>query len=615
MSANQTSGSTVVLTAPLTAEPALAQSAVVGTGQSDKKRKLRDRALRPLAVMSLMMTFGYAIAQAQGYTPRETQEGQPVLTDAGKPAYNIIFVISDQRSYRLFAGKDYSLPAIDAIARHGVTFRNHYIASAMCSPSRAAFLSGQPPQVNGVFDQMQYDFVPTLSPDLPNVGSVLKGLGYKTAYFGKFEMDKKILNPEPTVNYSTAAQPYGFDVFGAGGDIGSYPRSGFENDLFIAGESVRWLRETASETRRTGQPFFMVASFVNPHDIMFGNGNIPGQAPVQVAVIPQVIPPPPANSIYQKKWAFTLPASLQESLTAPGMPGALLEYNKGWNGWSGTIPTNRKDMWSIFYNYYLNTIRDEDRALQEIVDVLDDMDLWRDTVVIFTADHGEMGGAHGGLKGKGPFAYEANAHVPLVIAHPAGKAGAATTALTSHIDLLPTFAGLTGLPDANRPAAVKALPGRFFSELLVAPERAGVDAVRPGVLFNYVGVSTVDGDYLNKLMSALAVAVPQPPPPVTQVKLDKRGFLSFVFDGRYKFARYYAPAAFNTPQTLEEILKSNDVQLFDLQSDPDEMRNLVLDLENNRATILRMNSLLNELMAKEVGVNDGRFLPQDIRPK
>ena len=49
---------------------------------------------------------------------------------------------------------------------------------------------------------------------------------------------------------------------------------------------------------------------------------------------------------------------------------------------------------------------------------------------MFTADHGEMAGAHGGLKGKGPFCYEANAHVPLVIAHPAGKAGAATSALT-----------------------------------------------------------------------------------------------------------------------------------------------------------------------------------------
>jgi arylsulfatase len=575
--------------------------------------KIFDRGLRPLAAMSLMMTFGCGIAQAQGYTPRETQEGQSVLTDAGKPAYNIIFVISDQRSYRLFAGKDYSLPAIDAIARHGVTFRNHYIASAMCTPSRAAFLSGQPPQVNGVFDQMQYDFVPTLSPDLPNVGSVLKGLGYKTAYFGKFEMDKKILKPEPTVNYSTAAQPYGFDVFSAGGDTGSYPRSGFENDPFTAGESVRWLREAASETRRTHQPFFMVASFVNPHDIMFGNGNIPGQPPVQVAVVPQVIPPPPANSIYQKKWAFTLPASLQESLTAPGMPGALLEYDKGWNGWSGTIPTNRKDMWSIFYNYYLNTIRDEDRALQEIVDVLDDMDLWRDTVVVFTADHGEMGGAHGGLKGKGPFAYEANAHVPLVIAHPAGKAGATTTALTSHIDLVPTFAGLTGLPEAKRAAAVKGLPGHDFSGLLVDPEKADVHTVRPGVLFNYVGVSTVDGEYLTKLMSSLAERQPQPP--VTQVKLDKRGFLSFAFDGRYKFARYYAPSAFNTPQTLEEILRNNDVQLFDLESDPEEMHNLILQPEKNRATILRMNQLLNDLMAKEVGVNDGHFLPQDIRPK
>jgi arylsulfatase A-like enzyme len=179
-------------------------------------QKCLNHSLRLLTVVSLMTTVGNSFAQAQ--------QGQPVGTEAGKPPYNIIFVISDQRAYRLFAGDDYSLPGIDAIARHGVTFRNHYIASAMCSPSRAAFLSGQPPQVNGVFDQMQYDFVPTLSPDLPNMGSVLKGLGYKTAYFGKFEMDKKILNPEPTINYSTAAQPYGFDVFGAGGDIGSAPR-------------------------------------------------------------------------------------------------------------------------------------------------------------------------------------------------------------------------------------------------------------------------------------------------------------------------------------------------------------------------------------------------------
>ena len=114
------------------------------------KQKLLDHGLRLLAGVSLipMITFGSAMTQAQ--------EGQSLRTDASKPPYNIIFVISDQRTYRLSAEADYSLPAIDTIARRGVRFGNHYIASAMCTASRAAFLTGQPPQVNGLTDQMQY---------------------------------------------------------------------------------------------------------------------------------------------------------------------------------------------------------------------------------------------------------------------------------------------------------------------------------------------------------------------------------------------------------------------------------------------------------------------------
>jgi len=66
------------------------------------------------------------------------------------------------------------------------------------------------------------------------------------------------------------------------------------------------------------------------------------------------------------------------------------------------------------------------------------------------------------------------------------------------------------------------------------------------------------------------------------------------------------------PRTLEEILRNNEVQLFDLQVDPEEMRNLALEPEKNGATILRMNELLNDLLAKEVSVNGGRFLSQII---
>jgi len=243
-------------------------------------QRLGFQALRLVAAASLVMIFAGGLTRAQ-----DDRTGSP--SAGNRPLYNIVFVISDQRSHRLFAGGDYALPAFDAIARRGVSFNNHYIASAMCSPSRASFLTGQPPQVHHVFDQMEYPYTPTLDPSLPNMGSVLKGLGYKTAYFGKFEMDKAILEPKPTVNYSQAVRPYGFDVFSAAGDIGSGPQSGFDNDLFIAGESVRWLRKNADDARRGGKPFFMVASFLNPHDIMYGNANIPGQPVVEKAVSPK----------------------------------------------------------------------------------------------------------------------------------------------------------------------------------------------------------------------------------------------------------------------------------------------------------------------------------------
>jgi arylsulfatase len=239
--------------------------------------------------------------------------------------------------------------------------------------------------------------------------------------------------------------------------------------------------------------------------------------------------------------------------------------------------------------------------------------MWKDTVVVLTADHGDMGGAHGGLRGKGPLCYENNAHVPMVIVHPDAKGGKSCAALTSHLDLLPTFVGLAKIPADKRPQGVKKLPGRDFSALLGDPEKAAGDAIRPGILFNYVQLSTIDADYNVKLF--LAAAQGKRSPDVTEVNLNKRGFLAFTFDGRYKLGRFYAPSAFNTPKTLDELFKHNDVQVFDLKDDPEEMHNLALDREKHKDTILRLNGLLNDLMAREVGVNDGRFLPESIRPK
>src|SRR5215467_2339121 len=114
----------------------------------------------------------------------------PAAGGAARPPYNIIFVISDQEADHLLAEGDFELPARAELRRRGFDFRNHYAAAAMCTPSRAAFISGTPPQVNGVFDQMETGYVPRLRTDRPNMGSVLKGLGYTTAYFGKFELTR-----------------------------------------------------------------------------------------------------------------------------------------------------------------------------------------------------------------------------------------------------------------------------------------------------------------------------------------------------------------------------------------------------------------------------------------
>jgi arylsulfatase len=532
---------------------------------------------------------------------------------AAKPP-NIVLVLSDQEQYRLLPASGYELPARARIAQRGVTFRNHYVAAAMCSPSRAALLTGLPPQRNGVFDQMEYPYVPSLSPDLPNMGSVLKKLGYQTAYFGKFEMNRDVLRTKATVNYSSALEPYGFDTFGTGGDVDSRPDSGYKHDALTAGEVVTWLRTWDVAPSKAKKPFFVVASFLNPHDIMYANANLPGED-VQQGAAHHELTSPPANTLYAAAWPFTLPGSLIERLDAPGMPAALAEYQAGWSGALGFIPTDRADMWRRFYDYYLNMIRDNDAKLGELVAALDEMDLWRDTIVIVTADHGEMGGSHGGLRGKGPFAYEENAHVPFVIVHPDLPAGASDL-LTSHLDVLPTMVGFTGLPEPQRKAATAGLPGHDFSAALAARGAGDANAVRAGVLFNYVAPLTIDAGFCERAIAGGSGIAGKEATDLATLKphLDKRGFLAFAFDGRYKLGRYYAPAGFNTPQTLEELFASNDVQLFDLRDDPGETRNLALDRATNGEVLLRMNGLLNALMAREVGVNDGSFLPEVIRP-
>ena len=138
--------------------------------------------------------------------------------------------------------------------------------------------------------------------------------------------------------------------------------------------------------------------------------------------------------------------------------------------------------------------------------------------------------------------------------------------------------------------------------------------MRDGALFCYNMLAYLDGDFLFKAVDYLqkggnpadikaAGIVPD---------LGKRGAVRSVYDGRYVFARYFSPKQHNRPTTLEELLRLNDVELYDTRTDPYEMNNLAAPAVRNRELLLAMNDKLNRLIDAEVGEDRGQMMPGGI---
>lgn len=157
------------------------------------------------------------------------------------------------------------------------------------------------------------------------------------------------------------------------------------------------------------------------------------------------------------------------------------------------------------------------------------------------------------------------------------------------------------------------LKGRDLSKVLSAPERAPAAAVRPAALFCFNMFSYHDAASMRQFAYAALSDEPLPEKlwktATVQPNWKNRGAIRSIFDGRYRFARYFSPIEFNRPTTYEELIAKNDLEVYDLQEDPEEIRNLALDGKAKAELMMALNHALNERIDEEVGVDDGSFLP------
>lgn len=571
--------------------------------------------LRTAGAGAVAMGLGATGSAAAAATPAAGTAARSPRAASGP--YNILFILTDQERFfqpgELPAG--FPLPGHERLMRSGTTFVNHTINSCVCTPSRSVLYTGRHIQQTAMFDNTNFPWIQSLSTEIPTVGDMLRAAGYYTAYKGKWHLTKEFETVNklgsPTKIFTEEMEAYGFSDYVGIGDIIAHTQGGYLHDGITAAMAGSWLRGRGRELAANHKPWFLAVNLVNPHDVMFYDTDAPGTA-VQSARGLTHVARDPVDPLYAQQWPFELPANHAQALDAPGRPRAHVDFLRSHDALVGAIP-DEPARWRRRHNYYLNCLRDADRNIASVLAELDAAGLTDRTIIVLTADHGDMDGAHR-LHAKGAVAYREQNNVPLVVCHPGHPGGRRCKAVTSHLDIAPTLVAMTGVDPDRRRTITQGLPGKDFSGLLANPATAGVDAVRDGTLFNYNMFAYLDGDYLLK-----AVAYIHEGGNPRQLKeaglvpdLTKRGAVRSVFDGRYVFSRYFSPKQHNRPTSLESLYALNDVELFDRQSDPLELTNLAADRRQHADLVLAMNDKLNRLIETEVGEDRGQMLPGGI---
>ncbi|WP_068827356.1 sulfatase-like hydrolase/transferase [Pseudomonas sp. BMS12] len=553
-----------------------------------------------------------SLSAAAMAAPALGQQAAPAIVRPAGRKPNILLIVTDQQRAHQDLPSAVSLPGHERLLQGAASLGNFHVNTTPCSPSRSVLFTGQHTQHTQITANLGLPPFRELSPQVPTLGHMLREQGYHTAYKGKWHLShiEQSSNLTYGVVESTreALLPYGFADYNLNGDPHGSLMTGFIYDKVTASDSVAWLHEHLADE----QPWFLAVNFVNPHDIMFYSSGIKQERSRLRRNFLGPISPGPSTGLYEKHWDLPLPKSFyaEDLSRKPWAQRADVELC---NNVYGHLDPRDEQAWQGLQSYYLNCVRDVDQSIEQVLLALESSGLADDTIVILTADHGEMAGAHQ-LRQKGPHMYKENTRVNFIVRHPDVRQGFSSEALGSTVDIVPTVLELAGLDAAAQAERYPQLAGVSLADSLGGADKRSTRD-RRGHLYDYGVVMYLDPEFTEAVMrdhdQVTPWAIIQESLAQLQLgpSLSNRALFRGIHDGRYKFARYFAADDHHTPLDFDSLVARNDLELYDTQADPDELHNLASEPQGRRELIERLNGRLNELVAQEVGIDDGREHP------
>jgi len=356
----------------------------------------------------------------------------PLNAGAAEPKLNVLFIAVDDMNNDLgcYGHPQVKSPNIDRLARMGVTFDRAYCQFPLCSPSRSSLLTGLRPGTTRVFN-LTYHFRTGL-PDAVTLPQMFKNNGYYAARVGKIYHygnpgDIGTSGLDDPLSWNHFVNPAGRDKAVLETDIINYtPKRGLgaamcfladklgrdedHTDGKVALETIKLLEE------HKDKPFFIAAGFYKPHTPYVAPKKYFDLYPMDTIQLPKD-PPDHLQNVPKPALASTTP----------------------WPYFGVTVDQARECKQA-----YYAAISFVDAQIGKLLDTMDRLKLWDNTVVIFWSDHGYHVGEHGLWMKQSLF--EESARVPFVIIAPNAKGnGKLCRRTVEFVDIYPTLADLTGL--------------------------------------------------------------------------------------------------------------------------------------------------------------------------